>query len=228
MSAGALKLVLFDCDGTLVDSQHAIVSAMTRGWRAMGLGDPDPVLVRRCAAFEPTDMIKLLLPGAEDWMIKRLAGLYRSAYYQPVPFLQPAAEPLVAGMREALAGLRERGFGLGIATGKSRRGLAAVLEHHGLADCFVTLQTADRCIGKPSPDMVFRALEESGSCEDDTVVVGDSPQDIEMAENAGVLAIGVSWGFHEPAELIRAGARRIVHDPGEIVPAVAALLDGCP
>ena len=77
MSAGSLKLVLFDCDGTLVDSQHAIVSAMTRGWRAMGLGDPDPVLVRRCAAFEPTEMLRMLLPGAEDWMIKRLAGLYR-------------------------------------------------------------------------------------------------------------------------------------------------------
>ncbi len=227
MSAGSLKLVLFDCDGTLVDSQHAIVAAMTRGWRAMGLGDPDPALVRRCAAFDATDMIKTLLPGAEDWMVKRLAGLYRSAYYQPAPFLT-MAEPLVAGMREALAALRVRGFGLGIATGKSRRGLTAVLEHHGLADLFVTLQTADQCMGKPSPDMVFRALVESGSSEDDTVVVGDSPQDIEMAENAGVLAIGVAWGFHEPADLIRAGARRIVHDPGEIPGAVLELLDGAP
>ena len=225
MSAGSLKLVLFDCDGTLVDSQHAIVSAMTRGWRAMGLGDPDPVLVRRCAAFEPTEMLRMLLPGAEDWMIKRLAGLYRSAYYQPSPFLQPTAEPLVAGMREALSALRDRGFGLGIATGKSRRGLAAVLDHHGLGELFVTLQTADRCIGKPSPDMVFKALEESGSSEDDTVVVGDSPQDIEMAENAGVPAIGVAWGFHEAEDLIRAGARRIVRDPGEIPGAVLDLLD---
>ena len=222
-----MRLVLFDCDGTLVDSQHAIVAAMTRGWRAMGLGDPDPALVRRWAAFEPTEMLRMLLPGAEDWMIKRLAGLYRSAYYQPAPF-QQTAEPLVGGMREALGALRERGFGLGIATGKSRRGLAAVLEYHRLADFFVTLQTADLCIGKPSPDMVFRALVESGSSEDDTVVVGDSPQDIEMAENAGVPAIGVAWGFHEPAELIRAGARRIVHSPDEIAPVVLELLDGRP
>ena len=192
----------------------------------MGLGDPDAALVRRWAAFEPVEMLKMLLPGAEDWMIKRLAGLYRSAYYQPTPFHQSTAEPLVAGMREALTGLRDRGFGLGIATGKSRRGLATVLEHHGLGEFFVTLQTADLCVGKPSPDMVFKALVESGSSEDDTVVVGDSPQDIEMAENAGVQAIGVSWGFHEPADLIRAGARRIVNEPGEIPDAVLELLDG--
>ena len=221
-----LGLALFDCDGTLVDSLHAIVAAMTRGWRAMGLGDPDPEQVRRCAAFEPTDMLRLLLPGAEDWMIKRLAGLYRSAYYQPAPFQQPAAEPLVAGMREALAALRERGLCLGIATGKSRRNLATVLEHHDLADFFVTLQTADRCPGKPNPDMVFRAQEESGVDGAATVVLGDSPQDIEMAEQAGVPAIGVAWGFHEVRELKRAGARRIVHSPGEITGAVLDLLGG--
>ncbi len=221
------RLVVFDCDGTLVDSLHAIVAAMTRGWRALGLGDPDPAAVRRCAALAPTEMIAVLLPGAEDWVIKRLAGLYRSAYYQPAPFHQPTAEPLVPGMREALTHLRDSGLILGIATGKSRRGLATVLEHHMLADHFSTLQTADHCLGKPNPDMVCRAQEESGAIAADTVVVGDSPQDIEMARRAGVVAVGVSWGFHEAAELKRAGARHIVHSPDEMARRVLELL-GCP
>ena len=227
MSDEALKLVLFDCDGTLVDSQHAIVAAMTRGWRALGLADPDPVAVRRCAGRAPTEMIAILLPGVDDWTMKRLAGLYRSAYYQPAPF-QPPAEPLVAGMREALAELAGRGCRLGIATGKSRRGLEAVLEHHGLAEYFTTLQTADRCIGKPSPDMVYRALAESGASVAETVVVGDSPQDMEMAIYAEVPAIGVAWGFHEPEELERAGARHIVREPAELAAAVFKLLDTPP
>lgn len=226
MSAGALKLVLFDCDGTLVDSLHAIVTAMTRGWRALGLGDPDPRLVRRWAALAPTEMIAMLLPGADDWTVKRLAGLYRSAYYQPAPFHQPTAEPLVEGMREALTALRDQEFRLGIATGKSRRGLATVLEHHGLSEFFTTLQTADQCVGKPNPDMVFQAQTECGVEPSATVVVGDSPQDIEMAKRAGVPAIGVAWGFHEAPELTRAGARRVIHDPAEIPAAVLDLL-GC-
>lgn len=216
---------MFDCDGTLVDSQHAIVSAMTRGWRAMGLGDPDPVLVRRCAALEPTEMIAALLPGADDWTVKRLAGLYRSAYYQPAPYPHPTAEPLVGGMRDVLAALRDHGFMLGIATGRSRRTLLAMLEIHGLTDTFVTLQTADRCIGKPNPDMVVRAQAECGAARADTVVVGDSPQDMEMAKRAGVAAIGVSWGFYDVAELRRAGAQSIVQDPGEIARAAFDLLE---
>ncbi|MEI6556944.1 MAG: HAD-IA family hydrolase [Rhodospirillaceae bacterium] len=220
-----MKLVLFDCDGTLVDSQHAIITAMTRGWRALGLGDPDPALVRRVAALAPTEMIAALLPGAEDGLIKRLAGLYRSAYYQPAPFHQSAAEPLVAGMREALAALGARGFALGVATGKSRRGLAAVLDHHGLTGAFVTLQTADHCPGKPDPEMVLRALADSGSTVADAVVIGDSPLDIEMAGRAGVPAIGVSWGYHGAAELARAGARRVVDSPAEMALAVVDLLD---
>ncbi len=194
----------------------------------MGLGDPDPATIRRCAALAPTEMIAVLLPGAEDWLIKRLAGLYRSAYYQPAPFQQPTAEPLVPGMREALTYLRSCGLSLGIATGKSRRGLASVLDYHRLSDRFTTLQTADVCLGKPNPDMVFRAQEESGAAAADTVVVGDSPQDIEMARQAGVMAVGVSWGFYEAAELKRAEPHDIVHNPDEMARRVLTLLGWSP
>jgi phosphoglycolate phosphatase len=128
-------------------------------------------------------------------------------------------------MREALDTLRDHGLALGIATGKSWHGLAAVLDQHGLADRFVTLQTADRARGKPDPDMVWRALAESGAAADAAVVVGDTSYDIEMARAAGVRAIGVSWGYHEARELEAAGAHQVVHGCDEMVTAVLGLLD---
>ena len=222
MHGTSLKLVIFDCDGTLVDSQQAIVSAMTAAWRAAGLADPDAQAVRRVVSLPLTEAIALLVPGEEEWFVKRLAGLYRDAYYRERHQAEIEPEPLVPGMRIMLAALHAHGIRLGIATGKSLRGLAAVLEAHGIRDWFVTLQTADRAIGKPDPDMVFRAQQECGIGAADTVVVGDSTYDMEMAKAAGVPSIGVAWGYHEPGELEAAGARRIVHDCDELC---AALMD---
>jgi len=225
MHGTSLKLVIFDCDGTLVDSQLAIVSAMTAAWRAAGLADPDPRAVRRVVSLPLTEAIALLVPGEEEWFVKRLAGLYRDAYYRERHQAHPEPEPLVPGMRTALAALRAHGYRLGIATGKSLRGLVAVLEQHELADWFVTLQTADRAQGKPDPDMVFRAQEESGIAAADTVVVGDSTYDMEMARAAGVPAIGVAWGYHEAGELEAAGARRVVHSCEEMCSALLDVLE---
>ena len=226
MYAQSMRLVLLDCDGTLVDSQQAIVSAMTAAWLAAGLPPPDPLEVRRLVSLPLTDAIAQLLPSGEDWFIKRLAGLYRDAFYRERHHTAYESEPLFPGVREALATMQASGLDLGIATGKSFKGLITVLERHGLMDTFVTLQTADRGLGKPNPDMVFRAQEETGSAPAQTVVVGDATFDMEMACRAGVSAIGVAWGYHTVHDLEAAGARRIAHHWDELPQAVLDIMDG--
>ncbi|MEI6984544.1 MAG: HAD-IA family hydrolase [Rhodospirillaceae bacterium] len=220
-----MKLALFDCDGTLVDSQLAIVSAMTTAWLAFGLVEgPDPAEVRRLAALPLTEAITIMLPGQDAWKIKRLSGLCRDALYQRRHSGNRLPEPLFPGTREALEALRDHGLMLGIATGMSYHYLVDLLERHGIKDWFTTLQTADRVPGKPGPDMVFRALEESCTKLDETVVIGDTTYDIEMAHAAGVGSIGVSWGYHDVQELAMAGVRRIVNSREEMAEAVLEVL----
>jgi len=125
-----------------------------------------------------------------------------------------------------LAELDADGWLLGIATGKSHRGLVATLAGHGLDNRFVTLQTSDRAAGKPSPDMVLQALTETGADAASTVVVGDTTFDMMMARNAGALAVGVTWGYHHADELRASGAHAIVDSFPDVAPTLARLVDG--
>jgi phosphoglycolate phosphatase len=219
-----LRLAVFDCDGTLVDSQFLIVGAMTNAWLAHGLGEPDPQAVRRVIGLPLVRAIATLLPGSEDERLhESLAESYKDAF-TAIRAQSDQYEPLFPGIRDALDQLEAEGVLLGIATGKSRRGLVAVLEHHGLLERFVTLQTSDIGPGKPHPDMVLRALAETGVDPADAVVIGDTTYDIQMARAAKVATVGVSWGYHELAELERAGADRIVHYGRDTAEAVLALL----
>jgi phosphoglycolate phosphatase len=119
-------------------------------------------------------------------------------------------EPLFPGAREVLAALDHPQVCLGVATGKSRRGLDATLEHHGLSRFFVTTQTADGGPGKPHPRMLLEAMRDVGAAPHETLLIGDTVFDVEMAGNAGVTAFGVNWGYHDPGELSRAGAGTIL------------------
>jgi phosphoglycolate phosphatase len=110
---------------------------------------------------------------------------------------------------------------LGIATGKSVRGVRMVLGHHGLYEHFATVQTADTAPSKPHPGMILAAVRETGVAPRDAVMIGDTVFDIEMARAAGVAAIGVSWGYHPPAELRAAGADVVIEDFAQL----RALLD---
>jgi phosphoglycolate phosphatase len=122
-------------------------------------------------------------------------------------------EPLYPGIRETLHALaKEQDVLLGIATGKSRRGLSAVLEREGLTDLFITLQTADTHPSKPHPAMLHAAMAEAGADPTRTVMIGDTTFDIGMARDAGARAIGAGWGYHPPEALAAAGAHRIVGD----------------
>lgn len=197
-------LVLFDCDGTLVDSQHHIVAAMNRAFAAFALPLPDANAVRRLVGL-PLDISVRELLGSASARADEVVAAYRQAAL--TMRLAPGhEEPLFPDLRETLDALDADGHLLGVATGKARRGLDATLAMHGLATRFVTLQTADIARGKPDPEMVFRAMNETGAAPEETVVVGDTTFDILMARNAGVRAIGVSWGYHDPQELLDAGA----------------------
>lgn len=218
----APHLVLFDCDGTLVDSQHHIVAAMHSAFAAQGLALPDAELVRRTVGLPLPVAIESLLPAGA--VLSAVVESYRQAAI--AQRLDPDHhEPLFPGLLEALDRIDAAGYLMGVATGKARRGLDFTLATHGLAGRFVTLQTNDVvAAGKPAPDMVLQAMAETGAVPASTIVVGDTSYDMEMARNAGVAAIGVAWGYHEEHVLSAAGASRIIKEFSELPDAVLELL----
>lgn len=221
----SLKLALFDCDGTLVDSQHAIIAAMEAGFEAHGLPPPPAREVRRVVGLPLVAAVARLAPALSGDAHEAISEAYKSAF-QRNRLAGTYPEPLFDGVVAALDALEAAGFLLGVATGKSRRGLDATLAHHGLAHRFVTLQTSDRVAGKPSPDMVHAALAESGATAAGTVVIGDTSFDILMARNARVRSVGVAWGYHDGAELLAAGADLLVHEYAALPEAVTGLFIG--
>lgn len=205
------KLCIFDCDGTLVDGQHAITAAMGTAFASLGLPEPSAAAVKRVVGLALADAIALLHPGGAVATQAALADGYVEAF-GALRRTGETREWLYPGVLDGLAAIVESGWLLGMATGKSRRGALATLSSHGLVESFATVQTADRAAGKPSPDMIHRALAETGVSAERAVMIGDTTYDMEMAHNAGVVAIGVDWGYHHPTELLAAGAAVIVDD----------------
>jgi len=203
------RLVMFDCDGTLVDSQYVIIDSMQATFRAHGMSPPAPDAVKRIVGLSLPQAIGQLHGEAGAATIESLVAAYKECFLElrASPDLH---EPLFADVVETLTLLEETGYVLGIATGKSRHGLSAILETHGLAKHFVTLQTADDAPSKPHPGMLERAMAETGMAKDETVLIGDTVFDMEMALNAGAGAFGVAWGYHDTAELKAAGAHLVL------------------
>ncbi len=202
-------LIIFDCDGTLVDSQANIIAAMNDAYARNGLALPDPHAVRRIVGLSLLEGMQMLLPEADLAFQEKMAEDYKNGFHR----LRGAGlvdEPLYPGTRDIIETLGRRGYQLGVATGKSDRGLDLVLKHHDLHQHFITLQTADRHPSKPHPSMIYQAMAEAGAAPADTVMIGDTTFDMEMAVIAGVTAIGVDWGYHDSAELQAAGAKHIL------------------
>jgi len=226
------RLVVFDCDGTLVDSQHAIVATMAEAFRVSGYTLPTADAVRGIVGLNLEVAIGRLLQGMQigpadrngSGRARQIAEAYREAYLR-VRDDPRHSEPLFPGCTETLIALEERGALLGIATGKGRRGLASTLGVHGILDRFVTLQTADDGPGKPHPGMLERAMAETGSEPHQTVLIGDTVFDMEMARNAGVAALGVSWGYHRAEDLAATGALQVIDSFGDLVPTLHEMGD---
>ncbi len=221
--SGQLRLAVFDCDGTLVDSQHAILDAMGQAFAAQGLEAPDPSAVRAIIGLELMQAMANLLPAADEAAHRGLRDAYRHAA-QAQRAERVHEEPLFPGAREAIEDLVEAGWLLGVATGKSSRGLAEVLARHGIDRHFVTTQTSDTAPGKPAPGMLLQAMRETGVGADRVVMIGDTTFDMQMAQNARARALGVAWGYHDTQALRAAGAQEIVHVFAELPAALEGLL----
>jgi len=205
-----IRLAVFDCDGTLVDSQVNIIRAMSESFARVGITAPDPHRIRQVVGLSLFETMTVLIPDAGVELQTLLADEYRGAYHRLRAEGTLVVEPLYPGVRDGLVELADRGWALGVATGKSDRGLGMILAHHDLAHHFVTLQTADRHPSKPHPAMLELAMRQAGATSDDTVMIGDTSYDMAMAQAAGARAIGVDWGYHAPRELVAAGAEVVV------------------
>lgn len=207
--AGDLRLILFDCDGTLVDSARSIHDAIVEAWTSLGLDPPPPAEARKVIGLPLGEAIAELSPGQPQPVQAELTRLYGESFARRRTDGR-LVESLYDGALRCVETLDNGGDVLGVATGKSLRGLRATLAHHGLSERFVTLQTSDLVPGKPRPDMAIRAMQETGIDPARTVMIGDTTFDMLMARNAGIDAIGVAWGYHAVPELQAAGAAAIV------------------
>lgn len=215
-----MKLVVFDVDGTLVDSQHLIVAAQGQAFAENGLPAP--------ARRDALSVVGLSLPQAfrrlvgEDGPIAELSESYKRAYNR-LRVDPDYEEPLFPGMAGLMATLHARpDVLLGLATGKSRRGVDRLVEHHGWSGWFATTQSADDAPSKPDPTMLLQAMAEAGCGPESTVMIGDTTFDIGMAVAAGAAAVGVTWGYHPTGALYGAGAVAVVETAG----ALEALFSG--
>jgi phosphoglycolate phosphatase len=180
------------------------------------LDPPSRDATRRVVGLSLVEAMRAMLPGADPDLHHALAEDYKLAFHR-LRDNGLVDEPLYPGVAETLAALDEAGWLMGVATGKSDRGLSMCLERHGIAPHFVTLQTADRHPSKPHPAMIEAALAETGTEACRGMMIGDTSYDIMMAKAAGVTAVGVAWGYHEREELLAAGADYIAEHPSDIV-----------
>jgi phosphoglycolate phosphatase len=210
-----IRLALFDCDGTLVDGQAGVCNAMEAAFADVGLPAPDRHLVRRIVGLSLPQAIRSLAPAVGEAQQAEIDLAYRSRF-RASRESGALVEPLYDGMAELVAELAEAGWVLGVATGKSARGLEHCLAMHGLTRHFATLQTADQHPSKPHPAMVHAALAESGAGAEHCVMIGDTAFDMAMARAAGVRALGVDWGYHTSDELVEAGAEAVATSPAHL------------
>ena len=214
----ALRLIIFDCDGTLIDSQNTIVVSMTTAFKALGYEAPDPRKIRELIGLSLEETIRNLLPNPNLIKVDHLVTAYKKHFFEHHVTEKGSLDPLFPQAEKVLRTLYSEGYQLGIATGKSKRGLEAILEGHKLRDLFITVQTADQHPGKPHPSMLLQAMAETGMEAFHTLMLGDTSFDMTMAVNAGVHPIGVIWGYHSEDDLRAAGAYAVLGDYRELMP----------
>ena len=217
------RLLAFDFDGTLADSSQNIYAAARYAFAKAGLPYPGDLVVGDTVGLELMDCAQRWLPeGASFGEIQEMASLYKEGFIH-IRKLDDFHEPLFDGVHDALGALAHEAVFMGVCTGKNRHGLDHMLDYHGIAQHFNTLQTPDTNRGKPAPDMMISAMNETGVQTDQAIMIGDTTFDMMTARSAGALAIGVSYGHHRKESLIEAGASLIIDHISDLPRALAEL-----
>ena len=204
-----LKLAIWDMDGTIVDSREVIQTAMVRCFESLGLPAPAYDDVRKTIGLGLAEAVETLAPDYPD--IPGLTEAYRQAFIARRTE-SDFKEPLYDGAIETLERLANDNWLIGMATGKSHRGIRAIFEMHPLEQYFDTIWCADDGPGKPHPHMCEQAMNALGAEPSQSLIIGDAVHDIRMGRNAGIHTLGVSWGFGESHELEAVGAHEVHHD----------------
>jgi len=204
-------LLVFDWDGTLMDSAGAIAFSIQAASRDVGLSAPTDSEARHIIGLGLNEAIAALFPDLPRSDYAALVERYRHYY-----LTQDTEIPLFAGAAETIAALREEGFLLAVATGKGRRGLDRVFEQTGLGHYFHTSRCADECFSKPHPCMLLEIMDELGVPQAKTLMIGDTSHDLQMASNAGVSSVGVSYGAHPRGGLLELSPLACADSFGEL------------
>jgi phosphoglycolate phosphatase len=221
-----MKAILFDCDGTIADSFGVICDIMRRTFAAHGLDAPSDAATRDIIGLSLDVAIARLHPDAEEPLLASLVSGYRTHFHaaRAEPSFREALFPEMKALIDRLAG--SDSILLGMVTGKSRRGVAAICEAHEMTAAFSVVRTADDCPSKPHPAMVLECCAYLGVDARETLVVGDSIYDVEMARAAGATALGVAWGTHPRDMLLAAGAAEVAGTPADLGVLIESWRDG--
>lgn len=219
-----MRLVIFDLDGTLIDSVALIVDTITNAFRAVNEPVPDERKIRSISGITARDAMAILAPAATAERVEEITESYRTHYRAGAGL---AREPMFEGALAALDRLQtDPETILAVATGKGHTGAVTLLELHGIVGRFNSIETPTHNRGKPDPQMIETAMSKAGAGAKQTVMIGDTVHDMRMAKAAGVSAIGVAWGYHERMELIEAGADIVIDRFDDLDAAVEKLTGG--
>lgn len=211
-------LILFDCDGTLIDSASTIAAVMHATFAAAGEPAVSDAQVRNIIGLSlPFAIGQLLSIDPASTKALHLTDAYK-AQYTVMKAASLEREPAYPGVRELLTALARMDPVLGgVVTGKSRRGLIQHAAEQNFEWLLPISRTADDCASKPAPDMVLECCSQAGVDEARTLVIGDTSYDMQMAQAAGARAIGVSWGYHTKERLMEAGAETVLGHPSNLL-----------
>lgn len=205
------QLIIFDWDGTLMDSTGHIVNCMRQAITKLELAPLADDQISHIIGLGLQEAVQTLYPDGNATMWSSLADCYRQTWLS-----SPVDTPLFDNARELLTELAEQDVFLGVATGKSRRGLDKVLTATGLGDLFVATRCADECHSKPHPQMITELMDYTGVSSSEAIMIGDTEFDLMMAKNAGAHSLGITHGAHAEAKLRACQPRAIVHDLFEV------------
>lgn len=205
------QMIVFDWDGTVMDSAAAIVEAIQAASRDLGFPEPSDERARHVIGLGLGDALRHAVPELPSHLYEQMVDRYRHHYLSRDHELQ-----LFAGIPELLNDLSGRGLLLAVATGKSQLGLSRALKTSGLEHLFVATRCADQCLSKPHPQMLLELMDEFALSADHLLMVGDTSHDLNMAANAQVDAVGVTYGAHQRDALLACSPRCVVDSVEEL------------